>query len=181
MVRMPTAVSGRGDPWAGDEDPAPDPERFYGAVLTEYEPPIGGPMNPYAVPHQSGPDGQLGREQPVPAQDGRPVQDGQPVPQEDASYREEDVQWFPVPPELLDFVAVGAVHTGEQCPLWIVRLLADDEEREFEFNGSSEGLLNLAECLTQNVTNVACFASHLHGPQPLRGPVARPCGGQEQR
>ncbi len=99
------------------------------------------------------------------------------APQGSVGYHEEDVVWYEVPPELRGCVMFGAVHTAAQCPLWIFRTRDEETGGWLETLGSTAGFMDLSLFLWRATRSVTCAADHIHGPQPLHGPVARPKAG----
>lgn len=154
------------DPFA-DVDPRDD-AGFYGPVLTEDDvfgrPPDG--TGPAALTQDASGYGVIA------APESNPEPENEPEP----SYHEGDITWFVPPPNLDGLVWFGAVHTDDQCPLFLFRVL-DDQVGWVELAGSPEGMEELGEWIKTVTSRFLCMANGLKGPQPVRGPVIQAMGG----
>ena len=97
-----------------------------------------------------------------------PSQVAPPAP----AYRDEDIDWYPVPPEYQGCVRLGTVHSDEQCPLVVLRF-ANEGGGWLHIEGSVKGLMNAFAFLFGRLSRIACMAEHYHGPQPRQGPLGR--------
>lgn len=145
------------DPFEGtDLDGGGDPE---GALFDRL---AGAPEDPWDEPGCAPAPGS--------SQSLTPRQPGGYTPTVIPHYDEADIRWLVPPTAMEDSLVLGWVHTASQCPLMIVRLL-DELGDHRDLVGSVEGILDLSAYLSKTATGLACVASHIHGPQPIRGPV----------
>jgi hypothetical protein len=87
-------------------------------------------------------------------------------------YNENDVVWYQLPPELAEDCAFGIVHSDEQCPLFILRVLDEDSSSLNEITGSPEHMLGLAQEIVKVHKTLVCVAQGMTA-SGARGEAAR--------